>query len=197
MTCPSPATFQSDKGEFKPGETSVYPPRNDLTNFDDPGDGPDPIMYAALNELDMISRATPIAGQYLFAHRIRRGDVPEGPLVAWIEVSLEWDENPDWEFDREDDHWVDPMLSEYGREFLGQPAVVYRVEFDPAVPGYSSVTEYAGYADWDGATGAMHPPDATISNSGGSGADRLRIFDHFDQGARFGVYNHGWEQHAR
>jgi hypothetical protein len=193
MTCPSPAVFQSDKGEFSPGETSVYPPRNDLTNFDDPGDGPDPIMYAALNELDMISRATPVAGQYFFAHRIRRGDVPEGPLVAWIEVSLEWDENADWEFDREDDHWVDPMLAEYGREFLGQPAVVYRVEFDPAVPGYSSVAEYAGYADWDGATGTVHPPDSTISISGSSGADRLRIHDQFGESARFGVYNHGWD----
>jgi hypothetical protein len=191
MTCPSPATFQTDKGEFEPGETSVYPPRNDLTNFDDPGDGPDPSMYAELNELDMISRATPIAGQYFFAHRIRRGDVPEGPLVAWIEVSLEWDENIYWDFDRED-HWIDPKLKTYGREFLGQPAVVYRVEFDPAVPGYSSVTEYAGYADGYGASGIVYPPDATISTSGSSGADRLRIHDQFGASARFGVYNHGW-----
>jgi hypothetical protein len=193
MTCPSPATFQSDKGEFEPGETSIYPPRNDLTNFDDPGDGPDPVMYAELNELDMVSRATPVAGQYLFAHRIRRGDVPEGPIVAWIEVSLERDENPDWEFDREDDHWVDPKLPNYGREFLGQPAVVYRVEFDPAVPGYTSVTQYEGYADWDGATGTVHPPDSTISSSNSSGADRLRMHDEFGESARFGIYNHGWE----
>jgi hypothetical protein len=193
MTCPSPATFKTDKGEFVPGETSVYPPRNDLTNFVEDYDAPDTMMYAALNELDMISRATPVAGPYLFAHRIRRGDVPEGPLVAWIEVSLEWDENADWEFDREDDHWVDPKLPEFGREFLGQPAVVYRVEFDPAVPSYTSVTEYAGYADWDGATGTLHPPDSTISNTDGSGADRLRIHDPFGEPARFGVYSHGWE----
>ena len=108
MTCPSPATFQTDKGEFKPGETSVYPPRNDLTNFDDPGDGPDPITYAELNELDMISRATPIAGPVFVRapHPSRRR--ARGPLVAWIEVSLEWDENADWDFDREDDHLVDP-----------------------------------------------------------------------------------------
>jgi hypothetical protein len=193
MTCPSPATFQSDKGEFHPALTSVYPPRNDLTNFDDPGDGEDPPMYAALNELDAVSRATPVAGQYLFAHRIRRGDVPEGPLVAWIEVSLEWDENGDWEFDREDDHWVDPKLPAYGREWLGQPAVVYRVEFDPATPGYTSVMAYSGYADWDGATGTIHPPDDTISNSGGSGSDRLRVHDQFGENARFGVYSHGWQ----
>jgi hypothetical protein len=118
--------------------------------------------------------------------------VPEGPLVAWIEVSLEWDENTYWEFDRVEDHHVDPNLSEFGREFLGQPAVVYRVEFDPEVPGYTSVTEYAGYADWEGANGTMYPPDSTISNSGGSGADRLRMHDEFGEPARFGVYNHGW-----
>jgi hypothetical protein len=191
MTCPSPATFQSDKGEFHPTETSVYPPRNDLTNFDDPGDGPDPPAYASLNDLDAVSRATPLAGQYLFAHRVRRGDVPEGPLVAWIEASLEWDENPDWDFARED-HWIDPKLPSYGREWKGQPAVVYRVEFDPAVAGYTSVLEYVGYADWDGATGTLHPPDSTISTSGSSGADRLRVHQQFSESARFGVYNHGW-----
>ena len=194
VTCPSPAVFQSDKGEFHPSETSVYPPRNDLTNFDDPGDGPDPPHYDDINDLDAVSRATPIAGQYLFAHRIRRGDVPEGPLVAWIEVSLEWDENSHWQFDREDDYWTDShlILTSYGREWLGQPAVVYRVEFDPAQPGYTSVSEYAGFADWNGATGAMYPPDSTISTSGNSGADRLRVHHQFGEQARFGVYTHGW-----
>lgn len=192
MTCPSPQTFQSDKGEFKPGETSVYPPRNDLTNFDDPGDGEDPPKYADLNDLDMVSRATPVAGSYLFAHRLRRGDVPDGPLVAWIEVSLEHDENADWDFDRATDHYIDPKLSNYGVEWLGQPAVVYRVEFDPAVRGFTSVTEYSGYADWNGATGTIHPPDATISTSGGRGADRLRMHDKFGESSRFGVYSHGW-----
>jgi hypothetical protein len=192
MSCPSPTTFRSDKGEFHPSLTSVYPPRNDLTSFNEDRDSPDVTEYAELNDLDAVSRATPIAGQYLFAHRIRRGDVPEGPLVAWIEVSLEWDENVFWDFDRVIDHWVDPMLSSFGREWLGQPAVVYRVEFDPAAPGYTSVLEYAGYADWDGATGTIHPPDDTISSSGGSGADRLRIQSALGEPSRFGVYSHGW-----
>jgi hypothetical protein len=194
MTCPSPATFQSDKGEFGDGlAPSVYPPRNDITSFEEGDDDPVITSYAELNDLDAVTRATPQAGTYMIAHRIRRGDVPAGPLVAWIEVSLEWDENPDWEFDREDDHWVDPKLPSYGREFRGQPAISYRVEFDPEVPGYTTITEYAGYADWDGATGTLHPPDSTISEAGGSGADRLQIQDKFGQAGRFGVYNHGWD----
>lgn len=194
MTCPSPATFQSDKGEFGDGwAPSVYPPRNDLTSFEEGDDHPThPQMYAALNDLDAITRATPAAGAYMVALRIRRGDVPTGPLVAWIEASLEWDENADWEFDREDDHWVDPKLQAYGREFLGQPAVLYRVEFDPALEDFTSVTEYVGYADWDGQTGTLHAPDSTISSSGGSGADRLQLREMFGEIGRFGVYSHGW-----
>ncbi len=193
MTCPSPATFQSDKGEFGDGlAPSVYPPRNDLTNFEEGDDAEVIKTYSDLNDLDAVTRATPQAGSYMMAYRIRRGDVPAGPLVAWIEVSLERDENPDWEFDREDDHWVDPKLPAYGREFRGQPAIVYRVEFDPEVEGYSTVTEYEGYADWDGATGTLHAPDSTISESGGGGADRLQIHDKFGQTGRFGVYSHGW-----
>jgi len=192
MTCPSPATFQSDKGEFEPGETSVYPPRNDLSSFEDIHDGPDPETYADLNDLDAVSRATPIPGKYLFAHRIDRGEVPEGPLVAWIEVSLENDQNADWTFTREDDHWIDPKLAAYGREYYGQPAVVYRVEFDPATEGYTSVTAYHGYGDWNGASGTIHPPDSTISSSNDSGSGRLRSFEAFGEAARFGVYSHGW-----
>jgi hypothetical protein len=193
MTCPTPAVFRTDKGEFGDGlAPSVYPPRNDITMFDEDRDAEVITTYADLNDLDAVTRATPPAGSYMLAHRIRRGDVPPGPLVAWIEVSLEWDENADWEFDRIEDLYVDLSLESYGREFLGQPAIVYRVEFDPELEGYTSVTEYVGYADWDGATGTMHPPDSTISESGGSGADRLQIHDKFGQTGRFGVFSHGW-----
>jgi hypothetical protein len=193
MTCPSPAVFRTDKGEFRDAlAPSVYPPRNDLTNFDEDHDAEEIKTYAELNDLDAVTRATPMPGSYVLAHRILRDDVPPGPLVAWIEVSLERDENPDWEFDRVEDHWVDPSLASYGREFLGQPAILYRVEFDPGVEGYTVVSEYAGYADWTGATGTLNPPDATISQSGGSGADRLQIHNQFGQTGRFGVYSHGW-----
>ena len=193
MTCPSPATFQSDKGEFGDGwAPSIYPPRNDLTSFDQDDHPTHPQQYSTLNELDAITRATPAAGPYMIAYRVRRGDVPEGPLVVWIEASLEWDENPNWDFDREDDHWVDPKLSAYGREFLGQPAVFYKVEFDPSVEGFTSVMSYSGYADWDGKTGSLHPTDSTISNSGGSGADRLQVREMFGEAGRFGVYSHAF-----
>jgi hypothetical protein len=193
MTCPSPATFQSDKGEAPDGfAPSVYPPRNDLTAVETGDDDPVIATYAELNDLDSVTRATPQPGPYMLAHKLRRGDVPAGPLVAWIEVSQEWDENPDWEFDRVDDHFVDPKLSGYGREFRGQPAIVYRVEFEPGLAGYTSITEYAGFADWDGASGTLHPPDSTISESGGSGADRLQVHEKFDEFGRFGVYSHGW-----
>jgi hypothetical protein len=194
MSCPSPAMFSSDKGEFGEGlAPSVYPPRNDLTQFEEGDDHPThPQQYAELNDLDAVSRATPADGPYMVASRIRRGDVPEGPLVAWIEASLEWDENADWEFDRVDDHWVDPKLSIYGREFLGQPAVVYRVEFDPAVEGFASVMDYSGYGHWQGIDGILNPPDSTISTSGGSGADRLQVRTMFGEPARFGVFSHGF-----
>jgi len=192
MTCPSPATFRSDKGRFSEhAGPSLYPPRNDLTSFQ-ANDSEATKTYSELNDLDAVTRATPKPGPYMIAQRIRRGDVPKGPLVAWIEVSQERDENPDWQFDREDDHWVDPKLPAYGREFLGQPAIVYRVEFDPSDKGYLSISEYAGYADWTGATGTVHPPDSTISVSGGSGADRLQIQSKFGVTGRFGVYSHGW-----
>ena len=196
MTCPSPATFQSDKGQFLDGvQPSVYPPRNDLTMFED-DDSAVVQTYADLNELDGITGATPSAGPYVVAHRIRRGDVPEGPLFAWIEVSLERDENPNWTFDREDDHWVDPKLSAYGRAYLGQPAVVYRVEFDPSTEGYTSIVEYEGYADWDGATGSIHAPDGSLSGAGGSGFDRLQIHEVFGDSGRFGVFSHGWVENS-
>ncbi|PRP91165.1 hypothetical protein ENSA5_57820 [Enhygromyxa salina] len=193
MTCPSPASFNSDKGKFLAGERSVYPPRADLTSVHDK-DSSDVGLYAGLNELDAVTHATPIAGPYRVSHRLERDAVPEGPLVAWIEVSRERDENPDWAFDREGDHTLDssPALQQFGREFLGQPAVVFRVEFDPAELGYAATIDYAGYSDLYGASGTLAPADATISTSGGSGADRLRIHDTHGITGRFGVYSHGW-----
>jgi hypothetical protein len=198
MTCPSPATFSSDKGEFaKDLPPSHYPPRNDLTEFEAGDDHPThPQQYGDLNDLDAVTRATPAEGPYTVAFRVRRGDMPEGPLVAWIETSLEWDENADWDFDREDDHHTDGQISllGYGREFLGQPAVVYRVEFDPAADGFTSVMNYAGYSHWKGLDGNLNPPDDSISNSGGSGADRLQVREMFGEPGRFGVYSHGYSE---
>lgn len=192
MTCPSPATFRSDKGRFAPGETSVYPPRNDIVTFEEGRDSPDVPELSMLNELDAITGATPM------------GDVPErvttvisaalaeqGPLRARIEINLERDENAGWDFGRETDHYVDPRLESYGIEYLGQPSVVYEVQLDATQAAFEGTDAYAGYADLDGASGTLHPPDASISTSDGSGADRLRLYTLNGETFRFGVYSHG------
>lgn len=68
---------------------------------------------------------------------------------------------------------------------------MYRVDFDPGVRGFSGVSAYAGYGDWDGASGALHPPDATISTEQGSGADRLERVTINGETFRWGVYAYG------
>ena len=195
MSCPSPASFNTDKGRFDPERSSPYPPRNDLIG-DHEHDSADVALYAGLNELDAITSATPEPGPLVLTHRLDHDELAalEGPLVAWIEVSLERDENPEWSFGRDSDHTLDSSvaLQGFGREFLGQPSMVYRVEFDPAAEGYSASESYAGYGDLYGKTGALFPPDASISTSGGSGADRLALHERFGQSARFGVFSHGW-----
>jgi hypothetical protein len=192
MTCPSPAMFQSDKGRFDGGKTTVYPPRNDLVTFEDGGDSPDVPMFAALNDLDAVTAATPMGDEpELVTTMIPRALAESGPLTAYIEVSLEHDENGSWAFDRETDHWVDPDLSGYGVEYLGQPSVVYRVEFDAMTKGITATDMYAGYGEWDGSTGELYPPDDGISIADGSGADRLRLMTLDDESFRFGVYSHG------
>lgn len=193
MTCPSPSTFQSDKGRFDPsGEMSVYPPRNDLTSYESGHDHPDVYMLSALNDLDAFTGATPAGDTPALITTIVDGDVAkEGPLVAWIEVNLEHDENPDWDFDREADHYVDPRLENFGIEYLGQPSVVYRVPFQPELSEFAGTEDWAGYGDFDGATGTINPPDDSISTSGGKGADRLRVYELNGETFRFGVFSHG------
>lgn len=191
MTCPSPAVFKTDKGRFAPGETSPYPPRNDLIAFE-AKDSPDAVMFAGLNDLDGVTAATPPgdAPEYVIV-AISAEAAGRGPLTAWIEASREHDENDAFQFDREHDHFVDERLESYGVEYLGQPSVVYRVDFDPRARGFTGTTALAGYGDWDGATGTIHPPDAKISTSGGSGADRLAQYTLRGETFRFGVYAYG------
>jgi hypothetical protein len=193
MTCPSPMTFQSDKGKFAPGgETSVYPPRNDLVTFEDGHDSPDVPNLAAINELDAITGATPMGDRpELVTAIISAAQAEAGPLRARIEINLEHDENPDWEFDREADHYVDPRLESYGVEYLGQPSVVYQVEFDATQAAFVGTDAYAGYGELEGQSGELSPPDGSISSSGGSGADRLMLYTLNDETFRFGVYSHG------
>ena len=194
MSCPSPNTFRTDKGKYATdGSTSIYPPRNDLLEADPVKDAPEVAEYAATNDLDAVTGATPAGNEPVFEiGRLSADELPDGPIVAWIEVSLEHDENSNWDFDREDDHYVDRRLANYGIEWLGQPSVVYKVAIDPTAEGWSSTTEYFGYGDFEGDDGNVTPPDATISTEGGSGADRLRAFTPSGaQAMRFGVYTNG------
>ncbi|WP_143140792.1 CFI-box-CTERM domain-containing protein [Nannocystis exedens] len=193
MTCPSPKNFSTDKGRFDPeGGRSVYPPRNDLMVFDPQLDSPDAKEYAGLNQLDGVTAATPAGDREDFtAFLIPAEVVARGPLTARVEVSLEGDENETYAFDRETDHYVDPRLSNYGVEYLGQPSVLYEVTFDPNERGFTGTDRYSGYGDWDGATGAIHPRDATISEDGGSGGDRLKSMTKNGDTFRWGVFSYG------
>jgi len=191
MTCPSPAVFRTDKGMFDPKEISYYPPRNDLLAYDIKNDSVDIMSFGALNDLDAVTAATPAGDMPEYVTATIPGALAQGPLTAWIEVSLEHDENPSYDYDREADHYVDPRLEAYGVEYLGQPSVVYKLPFDPRVEGFTGTSTYAGYGDWHGASGTMHPPDATISTSKGSGADRLQQYTLNGETFRFGVYSYG------
>jgi hypothetical protein len=201
MSCPSPQMFNSDKGRVAADGVSRYPPRTDLAAFDSKRDHPDILDYPGLNDLDEVTGATPPGGAPTFETVIvRREDLPDGEIVAFVEASLEDDENADWTFDRCDDHYPDPYLEDcedpesdrFGVEWLGQPAIVWRVQFDPADAGFHGTSDFHGYADLDGATGTIHPVDDTISTEGGSGADRLGEFSAFGQTVRFGVHSSGW-----
>lgn len=191
MTCPSPAVFQTDKGVFDAVATSPYPPRNDLIEFEKGYDSPDTMTYAALNDLDAVTAATPPGNKPEYVTAMIPAAAANGPLTAYIEVSLEHDENASYEYDREKDHFVDTRLETYGIEYLGQPSVVYKVAFDPRDKGFLGTSKYVGYGDWNGATGTLHPPDATISASKGSGADRLQQYSLNGENFRFGVFAYG------
>ncbi len=191
MTCPSPATFQSDKGRFA-DEQSPYPPRNDLVTFEPGGDHADVEMFGVLNDLDAVTSATPAGHEpELYTAVVPREIAELGPMKAFIEINLEHDENDAWAYDRETDHFIDPRLSAYGVEYLGQPSVVYSVDFDPADKSFTGTDMYQGYGEWDGSSGDLAPPDGSISVEGGSGADRLELFTKNGETFRFGVYSHG------
>ena len=192
MSCPSPAEFQTDKGRFGGDVSSLYPPRSDIFELEEEADHPDVLEFASLNDLDAVTSATPAGDEAtMVTALVERADAERGLLTAWIEVSREHDENADWEFDREADHYVDPDLKLYGVEYFGQPSVVYKIEVDAMRKGFNGTDAYAGYGQFDGRSGTVNPPDATISNNDGSGADRLLLHETNGETFRFGVYSHG------
>jgi hypothetical protein len=187
VSCAS--TFVGSKGAYaNDGRVSYYPPRADLTRFG-AVDSADAKGYVAVNDLGAVSGATP-QREALLDPPIRWRPPADGQYVAKIEVSLEGDFNAAHTYPQS----VDSQNGEsggynfnlYGRDFLGQPSVVYAVPFTVGPTDDEQITSsYLGYGDWDGATGTLHPADASISDMPGSGAGRL--FDVSDGGRNFRV----------
>ncbi|MFI5289902.1 MAG: CFI-box-CTERM domain-containing protein [Polyangia bacterium] len=170
VSCASP--FYGSKGAYAdPPAFSLYPPRADLTSFTTDHDGADARAFSTVNDLGAISGATP-PGMQPIDPPIRWSPPHDGDYVLKVEVSEEADFNMYHRHPNLDDEH--PELNIYGHDFLGQPSIVYAVPFTVgAGTDVELQSDYAGYGDWDGATGALHPPDMTITTTDGSGAGRL------------------------
>jgi hypothetical protein len=84
------------------------------------------------------------------------------------------------EFDSNDFYvhpaFTDQSLSDSGlKNNFGQPSVVFRVPFHLARGAgiHAAAQDIAGYGDWDGSGGTLHPADKTITDAPGSGRGRL------------------------
>jgi hypothetical protein len=170
-TCASVAVF-TDKGTMDSTRQSVYPPRNDVVPTQP--DSPSVAMMEALNPFDAISAATPASGapaQFTWAGP----PLPAGNYTLFVEVAREFDTNATY------NETVYPAPSvpygDYGLPYRGQPSVIYQVPFTFGdVDTSAQINTYAGYGDPDGASGTLHPPDATITTGTvGSGAQRLAV----------------------
>ncbi|MDB4964395.1 MAG: Fibronectin type domain protein [Myxococcales bacterium] len=171
VSCASP--FVGSKGLYAAGRTSFYPPRADLTTFGS-FDSSDARDFVRINDLVAISGATPPGGR-LIDPDIRwavPSTVPDGQYVVRVEASLEADFNDAHRHPSFPD--INQELRGFGRDALGQPSVVYSVPIAlDGTPAITTTNSAVGYGDWDGATGTMHPLDASISTSAGSGVGRL------------------------
>lgn len=192
ITCPT-VTFNSAKGRLDPAmPRSYYPPRNDLATFIDrdcdttftPKCADENISarrYATMNDLDAVARPTPPYGAPYRGVWFVPAQVPDGDYALYVEVNKEFDNNAYHGAAADDRYkaWVDPLLEGSGlTNNFGQPSVVFRVPFtlDRGAASQTAVTAIAGYGDWNGATGTLHPADATISDGAGSGAGRFVPF---------------------
>jgi hypothetical protein len=166
--------------EYVPPPRSYYPPRNDLTSFartDCDGVKSDdcPISartYSSINDLDSVAAATPPYGRP-FTQLWRVPDaLPGGDYLLLVEVNKEFDDSAAHSYPAV----ADPLLAEWGLTTnVGQPSVVFRTPFslDRQKPFQGATSLIAGYGDWDGRTGTLHPPDETIQDTPGSGSGRL------------------------
>ncbi|MCS6913177.1 MAG: CFI-box-CTERM domain-containing protein [Myxococcales bacterium] len=179
ISCAS--AFYSSKGRFLEGHFSFYPPRADI----DPSqvspqlDHPDLKRFAALNDLVAVSGATPPTDRILDPP-IRwavPNSLPDGEYLLRVEVNREADWNPPWwtEGRSKPDKYPAWDIG-FGKQYLGQPSVVYTVPFRLGAAGHTFRTrDYEGYGDINGTSGRLFPPDMTIRTDGGSGGDRLRL----------------------
>lgn len=181
VSCASP--FYGSKGAFATdGRISYYPPRADLTSFNQ-YDSAEARQYSKLNDLGAISGATPQLEQLL--NPPVRWVAGDGHYVVKVELSQESDFNAAHKYSYNAD--VIEQFNMYGHDFLGQPSVVYAVPITVGPEGdLATTSRYEGYAEFDpkaGATGRELPPDQTISDTPGSGAGRL--LDVTDDGRSF------------
>ena len=189
ITCPT-VRFSTDKGiplrlidpdaspdcreivdNYPP--TSVYPPRNDITARNPSRDWGGVLEFRDMNELDVISRATPAPGEAMvLSYVLPPRDTP-GDFVLWVEVNLAYDENEHHAYA----FFEDPRLTDYGIALVGQPSVVWKIPFSTtSSSGIYSTVEYAGYGSPTGESGIVNPPDGTISTDvPGSGEQRLLL----------------------
>jgi hypothetical protein len=178
VSCAS--AFYSSKGRFLPGATSPYPPRADI----DPGqvspqtDHPDLARFAALNDVSAVSGATPPTGKPLdppLRWSVPKS-LPDGAYVLKVEVNIEGDFNPFWGPGRSLPDKYPTWDNGFGKQYLGQPSIVYAVPFRLEASQRSfQALDYIGYGDITGQSGKLTPPDSTISDKNGSGADRLAV----------------------
>src|SRR5439155_19135517 len=98
--------------------------------------------------------------------------LPDGGYTLRVEVSREADFNAAWPACSDGDPDcahpsavdVHEELRGYGHHVLGQPSLVWSAPFTlDEQPRTAAVEQYQGYGDWDGASGALHPPDPTIT----------------------------------
>jgi hypothetical protein len=121
-----------------------------------------------------VAAATPVYGRSYSGTWSMPAGLPDGDYALLLEINKEFDNNASHAYPS----YMDPRLPDAGfTNNFGQPAVVFRVpiRLDRSAPRQAVATDIAGYADWDGATGQLHPADTTISDKPGSGRGRLLL----------------------